>query len=622
MAAREAARLFCNELGISDAEFTTMQASRVEMIDDNHMLVPKFVKKKWHDFARKEHPDRDGKTFTAMNERYDVFKAWFAEHKQRGVAAEAAADTMRGEKRYGEAMASATEAIGAYCIICDTYVTEQKSKTGSLRINAEKHMQRAKKLLAAIQKEEEELLTVIRKEAEERESQRLQKQEHTDLALGLRGLMQSVLGRASLECAIPQQFDELRTRLDGREQEYKFQIAKLECEAHQMLGEMNDMTTQLCKIETQQECKKLQTSLQQCSNQAIHMQAKMKMQQDEAVHMRTCLTKREQEHKDLEDNVRKRDDMNRQLRATLHITEQDYNEGQELLQQSSIKVTQLRANLQLQQDEATTHFTECEQQHRAQIAGLEGDMRNMLEENKKMMQQSLSKVRQLQDENTDLKTRQQEATGFFNWLQKNMMNAGCSKISNLKESILDLKGENTQLQEHIKEMEIKLHEEQRMLAEEHVRTVHLEESLKEVELNLKGAKQKLAQMESDFDEDFHVAVNMKEIESAAQIEQLHESHKIEVSELKSLLAQQEKEFNNNHVVQAIQRLDEKLKGLVKLLQVAGQKVLELTGEAHQLVLGMLSTLQLESQRAKLFVTHYATAYQETLQNDQELHREV
>ena len=577
MAAREAAKAFCIELGLSNAEFVAMLAPGVETSDDNRMLVPKVVKKKWHTFARKEHPDRDGQTFTAMNERYDIFKTWFAEHKQRGAAAEAAAETMRGEKLYDEAMAFATEAIGAYCIICDTYVTEQYSKTGSLRINAAKQMQRAQELLAAIQKENEELLALIRKEAEECESKRLQQQEHADLTLGLRSLRQSVFGQVLLDRTIPQQFDELRTRLDERERRHEIQIVKVECEARQMLGKMNGI-------------------------------------QNEAVQLRRCLTEREHEHKDLEDNVRKMDDMTRQLRATLHKTEQDYNEGQKLLQQSSIKVTQLQADLRLQQDGVAMHFGEC-QRYRALIAGLEGDVNNMQQENTKMLQQSLK----LQVENTDLKMQQEEAIeatfGTFAWIGKKFgMGLESSKISrrptNLKDSVFGL-------QEHAKETESKLHDAQEKLSEKLARTVHLEERLKESELNLNSAKQRLVQMES-----VHDPVNIKEKESAAQIEKLQESHKIEVSKSKLLPTQQEKEVKNNNVVRAIQGFDEKMKLIVKVLRVAGQKLLELTGEAHDLVLGMVSTLQLESQRAKLFVTHYPTAYLEAFQNDQDLHREV
>jgi len=152
--------------------------------------------------------------------------------------------------------------------------------------------------------------------------------------------------------------------------------------------------------------------------------------------------------------------------------------------------------------------------------------------------------------------------------------------------------------------------------------VHLEERLKESELNLNSAKQRYVQMESDFDNDFRDALNLKEQESAAKKEKLNESHKIEVSKLKLLLAQQEKEVKNNDVVRAIQGFDEKMKLIVKVLRESGQKLLELTGEAHELVSGMMSTVQLESQRAKLFVTHYPTAYREAFQNDQDLHREV
>ena len=582
MAAREAAKAFCIELGLSNAEFVAMLAPGVETSDDNRMLVPKVVKKKWHTFARKEHPDRDGQTFTAMNERYDIFKTWFAEHKQRGAAAEAAAETMRGEKLYDEAMAFATEAIGAYCIICDTYVTEQYSKTGSLRINAAKQMQRAQELLAAIQKENEELLALIRKEAEECESKRLQQQEHADLTLGLRSLRQSVFGQVLLDRTIPQQFDELRTRLDERERRHEIQIVKVECEARQMLGKMNGI-------------------------------------QNEAVQLRRCLTEREHEHKDLEDNVRKMDDMTRQLRATLHKTEQDYNEGQKLLQQSSIKVTQLQADLRLQQDGVAMHFGEC-QRYRALIAGLEGDVNNMQQENTKMLQQSLK----LQVENTDLKMQQEEAIeatfGTFAWIGKKFgMGLESSKISrrptNLKDSMF-------RLQEHVKETESKLHIAQGMLSEKLASTVHLEDRLKESELNLNSAKQRYVQMESDFDNDFRDALNLKEQESAAKKEKLNESHKIEVSKLKLLLAQQEKEVKNNDVVRAIQGFDEKMKLIVKVLRESGQKLLKLTSEAHELVSGMMSTVQLESQRAKLFVTHYPTAYREAFQNDQDLHREV
>ena len=241
-------------------------------------------------------------------------------------------------------------------------------------------------------------------------------------------------------------------------------------------------------------------------------------------------------------------------------------------------MTQLRATLQSQQDKAALQLDECEQQHRTQIAGLEGDARNMHEKIKTVTGQlkeydiSSSEVHALQVENTYLKKHQQESSGFASWLENFLMGVGSSKNSrlptNLKDSILKLKDENCQLKTSIQK------------------------------------------------------VNEKEKESDTRIKKLHESYKIQVSDLNSLLAQQEQKLNNNHVVQTIQKVDEKLKEIVKMLQTAGRKMLELAGEAHQVVLAMLSALPLEVQRERLFVAHYPTAYQEAPQKDQELHKEV
>ena len=78
----KSSREFVSKLGIvGEDEFAAILVRDVETRDDNGRLVPQKVKRAWHRWCLKGHPNRGGDEaeHLAMNQEYEDFKTWFPE---------------------------------------------------------------------------------------------------------------------------------------------------------------------------------------------------------------------------------------------------------------------------------------------------------------------------------------------------------------------------------------------------------------------------------------------------------------------------------------------------------------------------------------------------------------
>ena len=297
--AREAAQKFVAKLGIvREASFAALLAPGVETSDDNKMPVPTEVKKAWKCWCLKGHPDRGGtnETFQEMQQEYDAFKSWFAEHltrpsmdrvkmlaeyHERGTMAEAAAQKSQEENRHEEAMVFATQAIAWYRALYNVYHLDKKFK---MKADAKAHVQCAKDLYGAIQMEAESIVKAAEETKCRNETELLRNKEHQDMTLGLDRLLKCVPEVASHGLAIPQKYDELVKFLVTREQKHTADIAGLESDACQMRVEIDSLSRQLQDAE--QAHNEGQMQQQKLSNEVCLLQGQnsvLKKQQDEAM---------------------------------------------------------------------------------------------------------------------------------------------------------------------------------------------------------------------------------------------------------------------------------------------------------------------------------------------------
>jgi len=229
------ARDFAEELGIGGAEFETLLKTPEDQIEkEDDMPVPKTMKKAWHKWCLKGHPDKGGKNedFMAMKTRYETFKAWFkaqreapATRAKMQVQQKAQAQQLGDKKleegkkalegqQYEQAQVFAEEAINAY----ETYKSLQLNKK-----DAEKMVLEAKSL----KKTAEEQIRLRELELRQREDEKRQKEEYEEMCISLNALFYTVcsaVGEVGDGFAITQKIEFLRSNFDADKVSCSFRL--------------------------------------------------------------------------------------------------------------------------------------------------------------------------------------------------------------------------------------------------------------------------------------------------------------------------------------------------------------------------------------------------------------